>query len=149
MANSDFQQLTHMLMRMSQEQESNMSVDSEDMMDYWYDLSDRERQRAFYCVVSMINEARLNNDSVRETLYEQFEFNPGMYSIAEDAGFMDLWESYQKQGRETKHVNRVEVIDESGRAYVNMSVANCTLGIQDNGQTLKVFVSTDDKSEEF
>lgn len=149
MANSDFQQLTHMLMRMSQEQESNMSVDSEDMMDYWYDLSDRERQRAFYCVVSMINEARLNNDSVRETLYEQFEFNPGMYAIAEDAGFMELWESYQKQDRETKYVNRVEVIDESGRAYVNMSVANCTLGIQDNGQTLKVFVSTDDKSEEF
>lgn len=147
MANSDFQQLTHMLMRMSQEQESNMSVDSEDMMDYWYDLSERERQRAFYCVVSMINDARLNKDSVRETLYEHFEFKPSMYAMAEDAGFMELWESYQQEDRDTRYVNRVEVIDESGRAYVNMSVAECNLGLQDNGYTLKVFVSTDDKSE--
>ena len=42
----------------------------------------------------------------------------------------------------TEMINRVEVIDEKGRSYVNWKPANRTeLQIQDNGRTLKVFVS--------
>ena len=42
----------------------------------------------------------------------------------------------------TSMINRVEVIDEKGRSYVNWKPTNKTeLQIQDNGRTLKVFVS--------
>jgi hypothetical protein len=42
----------------------------------------------------------------------------------------------------TATINRVEVIDEKGRSYVNWKPTNRTeLLIQDNGRTLKIFVS--------
>lgn len=41
----------------------------------------------------------------------------------------------------TEMINRVEVIDENGRSYVNWKSSNRTeLHIQDYGRTLKVFV---------
>ena len=42
----------------------------------------------------------------------------------------------------TAMINRVEVIDEKGRSYVNWKPTNRTeLQVQDNGRTLKVLVS--------
>jgi hypothetical protein len=42
----------------------------------------------------------------------------------------------------TVMINRVEVIDEKGRSYVNWKKYNrVNLQIQDNGRTLKVFIS--------
>ena len=42
----------------------------------------------------------------------------------------------------TAMINRVEVIDENGRSYVNWKPTNRTeLQVQDNGRTLKVFLS--------
>ena len=42
----------------------------------------------------------------------------------------------------TAMITRVEVIDEKGRSYVNWKPANrIELQVQDNGKTLKVFVS--------
>ena len=42
----------------------------------------------------------------------------------------------------TAMINRVEVIDEKGRSYVNWKPTNRTeLQVQDNGRTLKIFVS--------
>lgn len=39
-------------------------------------------------------------------------------------------------------VNRVEVIDQNGRSYVNWKPTNKTeLSLQDDGKTLKVFIS--------
>lgn len=39
-------------------------------------------------------------------------------------------------------VNRVEVIDQKGRSYVNWKPTNKTeLSLQDDGKTLKVFIS--------
>lgn len=39
-------------------------------------------------------------------------------------------------------VNRVEVIDQNGRSYVNHKPTNKTeISLQDDGKTLKVFVS--------
>ena len=41
----------------------------------------------------------------------------------------------------TEMINRIEVIDEKGRSYVNWKPKNRTeLQVQDNGKTLKVFV---------
>ena len=42
----------------------------------------------------------------------------------------------------TAMINRVEVIDEKGRSYVNWTPKNrIELQVQDNGRTLKIFVS--------
>lgn len=48
---------------------------------------------------------------------------------------------------ETKHitaertkVTRVEVIDDSGRAFVAVDLADVQLSYQDDGRTLKIFV---------
>lgn len=42
----------------------------------------------------------------------------------------------------TTMINRVEVIDENGRSYVNWEPTNRTeLQVQDNGKTLKVIIS--------
>jgi hypothetical protein len=41
----------------------------------------------------------------------------------------------------TAMINRIEVIDENGRSYVNWDRKNTTeLHVQDNGRTLKVFI---------
>jgi hypothetical protein len=41
-----------------------------------------------------------------------------------------------------KKVNRVEVIDQEGRSYVNWKLTNkVEISLQDDGKTLKVFIS--------
>lgn len=42
-------------------------------------------------------------------------------------------------------VNRVEVIDETGRAYTNYNVEMVTASFQDGDKTLKLFVTTEEK----
>jgi hypothetical protein len=70
---------------------------------------------------------------------------------------MDNLEIFDKDGKELhiadvmamlppvtflEKVNRVEVIDQNGRSYVNWKPTNKTeLSLQDNGKTLKVFIS--------
>lgn len=143
---SNFGELAANLRRMSEEN-TDRRFSQDDLEDYWYDLSEREREKAFYCVVNMINEARELNMGMRETLYEMFEFKPSMYNIAVDAGFQDLQSAYENKKDDMQYVNRVEVIDDIGRAYVNMNVGSCTTQIQDAGNTLKIFVSTDERTE--
>lgn len=46
--------------------------------------------------------------------------------------------------KDLEEVNRVEVIDENGRSYTNWDDRNeVSYGIQDNGRTLKIFISKD------
>lgn len=40
-------------------------------------------------------------------------------------------------------VTRVEVIDQISRVYINYECSNVQVSIQDDGKTLKVFLSTD------
>lgn len=45
------------------------------------------------------------------------------------------------QLKNTLLVNRVEVIDQNGRSYVNWNLANkVELKLQDDGKTLKIFI---------
>ena len=37
-------------------------------------------------------------------------------------------------------VSRVEIIDSTGRAYVNLDVTSVEISLQDNARTLKVFI---------
>jgi len=41
-------------------------------------------------------------------------------------------------------MNRVEVIDGSGRSYVNLNVINLSFSVQDDMSTLKLFIEDND-----
>jgi hypothetical protein len=44
-------------------------------------------------------------------------------------------------------VNRVEVIDNTGRAYVKYNVKDVVASWQDEGKTLKIFVTYEEEEE--
>ena len=44
-------------------------------------------------------------------------------------------------------VNRVEVIDNTGRAYVKYNVISGSIELQDDGKTLKIFVTYEEEEE--
>jgi hypothetical protein len=45
------------------------------------------------------------------------------------------------------HVNRVEVIDDNGRSYTEYKAKEVQLSIQDNGETLKIFLKNGQENE--
>lgn len=45
-----------------------------------------------------------------------------------------------------KRATRVEVIDQSGRAYVNTNCRDVAVSIQDDGRTIKVFLRTEEEA---
>ena len=45
------------------------------------------------------------------------------------------------------NVNRLEIIDDKGRSYVKLGVTGMTFDLQDQGKTLKIFVSNDAEQE--
>ena len=106
---SDFSDLANNLRLMSEE--NNDRKFSENILDeYWDNLSIRDREKAFYCVVKLLNESREDGLAMRETLYDTFDFKPSMYNVAVDAGFDDLYESYQEKQQDTKYVKRLELL---------------------------------------
>ena len=46
-----------------------------------------------------------------------------------------------------ENVSRVEVIDEDGRSYVKYGIVGMTFDLQDDGRTLKLFLTTEKKQE--
>lgn len=49
---------------------------------------------------------------------------------------------------DTSKVNRVEVIDEKGRSYVNWKPTNrVSVQLQDDGKTLKIFINKGIKAD--
>ena len=49
----------------------------------------------------------------------------------------------QPSEHEWKDVTRVEVIDDNGRAYVGYGLESVSHSVQDDGQTLKIFVENE------
>ena len=118
---------------------------------WWDGLTEKEREDAFYAVCKRIHKAEIKDQgSYRYALYDVFGFNEGMYRRGMDCGFMDLHNSIidedqkatlRKYNRMEK-VNRFEVIDDSGRAYVKYlkEGEGVAYVLQDDDQTLKVFI---------
>ena len=42
---------------------------------------------------------------------------------------------------DTKKITRVEIIDETGRSYVKRDISSLEVLLQDDGRTLKIFIS--------
>ena len=118
---------------------------------WWDGLTEKEREDAFYAVCKRIHKAEIKDQgSYRYVLYDVFGFNEGMYRRGMECGFMDLHNSIIDEDQKAtlrkhsrmKKVNRFEVIDDSGRAYVKYlkEGEGVAYVLQDDDQTLKVFI---------
>jgi hypothetical protein len=56
-------------------------------------------------------------------------------------------EWFAAQAQDFSRVNRVEVIDNQGRAYVKHDVQEVSYTLQDGGQTLKLFLTYEEPEE--
>ena len=117
-------------------------------VDKWWDnLTQEERENAFYAVCKRIHKAELKDKGTyRYALYDVFGFDGGMYMDGMDCGFMALHnaigdgEDYQAM----RGINRLEVIDGTGRICVKYldKDEKVRYSLQDDDRTLKVFIDT-------
>ena len=118
----------------------------ESKVDSWWDkLTDQEREWAFYSVCKRIWKADgVDNGTYRYALYDVFGFDPGMYTAGMDCGYMAIHNAIfdGEELQRMKNVNRVEVIDDTGRAYVKYldKDEGIKYSLQDDDRTLKVFI---------
>ena len=54
----------------------------------------------------------------------------------------------QEKAQDFSKVTRVEVIDKNGRSYTNWDVKSVELQLQDDGRTLKLFISEQDSNDQ-
>ena len=128
--------------KLQEECEETLERDAEE---FWQSLDMEDKLLAFYSVVKRINQGELvDKGSYRYVLYDVFGFGPESYMIGMACGYMPLHnaigdgETYQ----EMKQAERLEVVDENGRAYVKYLEKDEKLryNMQDEGKTLKIFV---------
>lgn len=111
---------------------------------WWNNLTQQEREDAFYAVVKRIYKAEIQDEGTyRYSLYDVFGFDGGMYMQGMECGYMNLHNAiydgmeYQKM----RNVNRIEIIDETGRGYVKyLKDEKPRYDLQDNNETLKIFI---------
>jgi len=133
------------LSELGQEMEKSRKQYEEENDAWWNGLSEQEREDAFFAVVKRIHRADLQDGgSYRYALYNIFGFDPGMYMKGMDCGYMAIHnaigdgEDYQAM----RGVNRFEVIDDTGRAYIKYlkDGERIKYSLQDDNRTLKVFI---------
>jgi hypothetical protein len=112
---------------------------------WWGNLTEQEREWAFYSVCKRIHKAEIKDKgSYRWALYDVFGFDANMYMQGMDCGFMQL-HNVIGDGVEynaMRGVNRLEVIDSTGRAYTKYlkDDEKVRYSLQDDDRTLKVFI---------
>ena len=130
-----------------QEMETQRILHEAMLDDWWNNLHEDEREWAFYSVIKRMHKAEIQDKGTyRYALYDVFGFDGGMYLHGMNCGFMALHnaigdgEEYQAM----KNVNRIEVIDGTGRILVKYLKEDerPRYSLQDDGKTLKVFIDT-------
>ena len=128
-----------------QEMEKNRILHEAKVDEWWDNLTQEERENAFYAVCKRIHKAELKDKGTyRYALYDVFGFDGGMYMDGMDCGFMALHnaigdgEDYQAM----RGINRLEVIDGTGRLFVKYldKDEKVRYTLQDDNKTLKVFI---------
>ena len=121
---------------------------------WWNGLTEEEREDAFYAVIKRMYKAEaVDQGSYRYALYDVFGFDPSMYGRGMDCGYMNLhnmiMDSFELNAM--KGVNRFEVIDDTGRAYVKYlkDDERVKYGLQDDDRTLKVFIDSHSWKEDW
>lgn len=115
---------------------------------WWEGLTEQERENAFYAVCKRIHKGDIViNGTYRYVLYDVFGFDPGMYVDGMNCGYMAIHNAIfdGEELQRMKGVNRFEVIDETGRAYVKYldDSEGIKYTLQDDDKTLKVFIDKD------
>jgi len=112
---------------------------------WWNGLSEEEREKAFFAVVSRIHQAEVEERrSYRGSLYSVFGFQPSMYAMGMECGYFAihnmLFDCLEYDAM--KNVNRFEVIDSNGRSYTKYLDKDEIIkyNLQDDDKTLKVFI---------
>lgn len=150
----DKQRALQELSDFGQEMEKIMKEDEARVDAWWDSLTEENREDAFYAVVKRIYKAEvLDRGTYRYALYDIFGFDGGMYMRGMDCGYMNL-HNILFDGQELqcmKQVTRLEVIDDTGRAYVKYmkddekKLQKPRFELQDDDRTLKIFVDDWDK----
>ena len=112
---------------------------------WWNGLTEEERKGAFYAVVKRIHKGEIvDKGTYRHVLYNVFGFDAEMYSQGMECGFMELHNSILEANPLMKQVNRVEVIDNTGRLITKHLEKDERVRylLQDDNHTLKVFIDT-------
>jgi hypothetical protein len=112
---------------------------------WWAALTETEREDAFYAVCKRLFQGEIKQrGTYRYVLYDVFGFDAGMYVAGMECGFMALHNAIFDGDdlQKMKSVNRVEVIDDTGRAYVKYldKSEGIKYSLQDDDKTLKVFI---------
>jgi len=133
------------LAELSQEMEKSRKEYQQENDTWWNGLSEQEREDAFYAVCKRIFKADItDNGSYRYALYDVFGFDPGMYMRGMDCGYMGIHNAIfdGEELQRMKRVTRVEVIDDTGRAYTKYldKDEGIKYSLQDDDRTLKVFI---------
>ena len=133
------------LAELSQEMEKSRKQYEAENDAWWEGLTEEEREDAFFAVAKRIYQAEIkDNGTYRYALYNVFGFDGGMYVKGMDCGYMAIHnaigdgEDYQAM----RGINRFEVIDANGLAYVNYlnDDERVRYMLQDDNRTLKVFI---------
>jgi hypothetical protein len=145
MMDEDKEKALQELSDISQEFEKAYKQHDVEMDDWWNQLTPNEREAAFYSVCKRIHKGDLqDNGSYRYVLYQTFGFDHGMYVDGMNCGYMAIHNAIfdGEELQRMKGVNRFEVIDETGRAYVKYldKGEGIKYSLQDDNNTLKVFI---------
>ena len=90
----DNEKLTQALIEISDIQKEIETHYKDECEDYWASLSEEDKLKAFYSVISRVVQGELKNKgSYRHVLYEVFGFGPEAYGIGMQCGFLDLHNS--------------------------------------------------------
>ena len=143
--NEDKEKALQELSDISQEFQRAQDQHDVEIDDWWNQLTLGEREAAFYSVCKRLHQGELKErGSYRYVLYDVFGFDPGMYLQGMNCGFMALHNAIfdGEEFEKMKAVNRFEVIDDSGRAYVKYldNDEGIKYNLQDEDRTLKVFI---------
>ena len=112
---------------------------------WWHELSQQQREDAFYYVMSKLHQAKIADyRSYRGMLYDVFGFQPHMYRMGMECGAFAISNALHdaKEYGAMQSVTRVEVIDSNGRSYskwLDESESVC-YSLQDDDKTLKIFI---------
>ena len=139
---NSFRSLVAAMANMSGEQGKQKKFNSKKLEIFWDNLETEQQHKFFLIVTEKLLDGISQGLTYREILYNVFEFESDMFDAGQQTGLKEFIEELKDNFIDYDSINRVEVIDENGRAYVNMSVETLTSSVQDNGQTLKLFVST-------
>lgn len=90
----DNEKLMQALIEISDIQEESEAMYKTDCDDFWKSLSEEDKLKAFYSVISRVVQGELKNKgSYRHVLYDVFGFGTESYGIGMQCGFLSLHNS--------------------------------------------------------